>query len=234
MTGSATAGVIAVTAAVVVVLLALRVAPLVLAPVRSITGPAAGRARRRSRHRWPGAVVGRSRPHAPDDTEVAAWCRRVAAGVRSGSSLTGAVVGADEPGSPFRDVGHAVRRGRPLAAVLRATPGDPATAVGLAVPVLATCAELGGPAAGAIEQLAAVLDARASARAERAAASAQATLSARVLTLVPIGVVVLLAVVEPSVRRATTTPVGATCIAAGVALDLCGWWWMHRMIRGRP
>ena len=67
--------------------------------------------------------------------------------------------------------------------------------------MLATCAELGGTAPSALERVAAVLVARATEHDERRTASAQAALSARVLTLVPLGVVALLALTEPSIRR---------------------------------
>jgi len=228
------ASAMALAATVILLLVALRAAPAVMAPARSVERPIGDPGRRWTRRPWPPRWTSRRRRQAvpPDDTAVAEWCRRVAAGVRGGSSLSSAVIDAGEDGSPFPEAGHAIRRGRPLSDVLRSTTGDPRSAVGLAAPVLATCAELGGPAAGAIEQLGAVLDARAAARAERDAASAQARLSARVLTVVPLGVVGLLLVVEPAVRRTLATPAGSICLVAGAGLDLTGWWWMRRMIRG--
>lgn len=177
------------------------------------------------------------RPRPPDDLAVAAWCERVGAGLRSGRSLTVAVVDADADAGgagvrPFADVAHAVRRGHSLAAAFRAVDDEPSTPIGLAAPVLATCAELGGAAAAPIESVADILVARAGERAERLTASAQARLSARVLTTVPVAVAALLAVSEPSVRQAVTTPPGLACVGCGVVLNTTGWWWMRRMIRG--
>jgi tight adherence protein B len=191
------------------------------------------------------------RPRPPDDLDVAAWCERVGAGLRSGRSLTAAVVDADVEGStggdarsgrialgarpawrPFSEVAHAVRRGRSLGEAFRAVSDDPSTPTGLAAPVLATCAELGGPAAASVEGVADVLVARAGERAERLAASAQARLSARVLTTVPAAVAALLAVTEPAVRHSVTTPAGLVCVTGGAALNGAGWWWMRTMIRG--
>ena len=130
--------------------------------------------------------------------------------MRAGRSLTAAVIDADasvrDARVPFPDVVHAVRRGRSIGEAFRGVAADPSTPIGLAAPVLATCAELGGPNARPIEGVADILVARADERAERRTASAQARLSARVLSIVPFAVAVLLAVTEPSVRLALATP----------------------------
>ena len=215
--------------AIVVLLLAHRAAPRLTAPARVPVAVARTSARSWRSRSWRPQRA----PRPPDDEAVAAWCERVAAGVRGGSSLTRAVLDAESHGgdpSPFPDLVHAIQRGRPLGDAFRQVPDGPATAVGLAAPVLATCAELGGPAAGSIERVAAVLLGRASERAERHAASAQARLSARVLTIVPLAVLVLLTLTEPSIRQTLGTPAGIACVVVGGALDLLGWWWMHRMI----
>ena len=137
----------------------------------------------------------------PDDDRVAEWCEQVARHVRSGSSLARAVAegGRDVlgAGAAFDPAVRALRRGRGLADALNQTDGaaDPASAFGLVLPVLSACAELGGPAAMPLERAAATLHARAAERAERRTSSAQARLSARVLTTVPVGVLALLALV---------------------------------------
>jgi Flp pilus assembly protein TadB len=219
----------AVLAAVAVVLAAAAVAPAAMSPARSLRPSAAGR-----RHGWAGRRLLRRRVVEPDDVSVAAWCDRVIGGLRAGSSLTRAVADAgDEPGSPFADVAHAVRRGRPLAAAVRDEPGGPGTAVGLAGPVVAVCADVGGATTVALERVTTTLLARAAERDERRTASAQAALSARVLTLLPLGVLGLLVVAEPSIRSTLVSPLGASCVVAGVTLEVAGWWWMRRLI-GRP
>ncbi len=175
-------------------------------------------------------------PRPATDADVAAWCERLAAGLRSGRSMTSAVIDADAStdggARPFADVVLAVQRGRSLAEAFRAVEADPSTPTGLAAPVLATCADLGGASSIPVDAVADVLVARASERSERLAASAQARLSARVLTTVPFGVAGLLIVAEPSVRHVLSSAAGAACLLGGALLNLAGWWWMHTMIRG--
>jgi tight adherence protein B len=178
----------------------------------------------------------RRRAH-PDDS-VAEWCEHVARNVRGGSSLASAVArtGTDGPeaGAAFQPALRALRRGRGFADALgeidEAT--DPASAVGLVIPVLTACAELGGPAAMPLERVAATLHARSAERAERRTSSAQARLSARVLTTVPLGVLALLALVEPAVRAAVRTSAGVMCVVVGGAFNVAGWCWMRRLIGG--
>ena len=95
---------------------------------------------------------------------------------------------------------------------------------------MVAAAELGGPAAEPLERVADTLHARATEHEERRASSAQARLSARVLTIMPFGVLALLAVAEPSIRHVLVTPAGFTCLAAAAALNLLGWWWARRLI----
>ena len=214
----------------VVLVTATATAPALRSPARQPSPPAG--VRRRFAGRWSRRTGQRGEA---DDATVAAWCERVAAGVRSGSSLTQAVIdAADQPGSPFDHIVHAVRRGQPLATAFRNGPDDPRTAAGLTAPVVAACADVGGATAPALERMAEVLLARSAEHAERSTASAQARLSARVMTLVPVGVVGLLVVAEPSIRGILTTPAGVACVVTGTSLDLAGWWWMRRMIGAEP
>ncbi len=100
------------------------------------------------------------------------------------------------------------------------------------MPVLAACAELGGPAAMPLERVAATLHARSTERAERRTNSAQARLSAKVLSTVPVGVLALLALAEPAVRSTLVTPVGAACVVGGGLFNLAGWYWMRHLVGG--
>jgi tight adherence protein B len=222
---------LAVAAPLSVIGVALRLRRWIVVPVRR--PPPVATMAPSPRRRWLRLARRRSRP--PDDLEVAAWCERVGGAMRGGRSLTAAVVDADafvvDGRQPFPDVIHAVRRGRAIGDAFRAVTADPSTPIGLAAPVLATCADLGGPSAQPIEGLADVLAARADERAERRTASAQARLSARVLTLVPLAVAAFLAITEPSVRDALTTPSGAAMVACGAALNAIGWLWMTTMVR---
>jgi tight adherence protein B len=194
---------------------------------------AAGSRAKRSTGRGPW----RRRPGVDDD-DVAEWCVQVARGVRAGSSLAHALVEASAAApagaSAFQPVVHALTRGRGLADALTETAGDddPASATGLVVPVLAACAELGGPAALPLERVAATLHARSTERAERKANSAQARLSAQVLSTVPLGVLTLLALAEPAVRAALVSPAGVVCVTAGCLFNLAGWCWMRHLVGG--
>ena len=163
------------------------------------------------------------------------WCQRVARSSRAGSSLTQAIAEADTETlidrRPFPGVDHATRRGRALVDALAAAELDPSTPAGVVGPVIQACADVGGSPAAPLERVGDVLLARAAEHDERRAATAQARLSARVLTAVPLGVVAFLAVSEPTIRSVLATPAGAACLVAGVVLNVLGRWWMSVLIR---
>jgi tight adherence protein B len=186
---------------------------------------------------WWRAVTRRRRtPPPPTDAEMAAWCDQVASALRSGRSLTAAITETDaawRPRAVLPSVGQAIRRGRALSDALAGAGADPATPRGLAVPVLTASARLGGPAAPVVERVASTLRARDAEHAERHAASAQARLSARVLTVLPFAVLAFLALTEPAVRDAASSPLGLTCLVLGAALNAIGWGWMRRLIGAR-
>lgn len=181
--------------------------------------------------------LGSRRGAAPGDVEVADWCDDVARALRSGDALSSAIAQATAAhpalGSTISPVLDAIRRGRSLAAALAAQPVDSASPVALAISVLRTCADLGGPAAAPLERVAATLRTRAAISEEHRAHSAQALLSARVLTMVPLALLGLLVVVEARVRASLGTPAGLAAVGAGVVLNVTGWRWMRRII-GRP
>ena len=99
--------------------------------------------------------------------------------------------------------------------------------------MLRSCAELGGPAASPLERVAATLRGRNAIREEQLAQSAQARMSARVMTMVPVGMLALLAGTDPNVRTAIGTPPGFAAVSVGAILNVTGWWWMQRIV-GRP
>ena len=106
----------------------------------------------------------------------------------------------------------------------------PVSGAGLAFAVLRSCARFGGPAAAPLERAAATLRARDAVAAEQLAQSAQARLSARVLTLVPIALLLLLGLTDPKVRAAVGTPAGVAVVTLGAVLNLCGALWMRQII----
>ena len=178
------------------------------------------------------AVLGRR--GAPDETAMATWCEHVARGMRTGSSLRRAMTDAG-PAVPAAASALApalgrLDRGVGLGQALGELDDDPSTPVGLVVGVLVACADLGGPAATPLDRTAATLHARAVERDERRSASAQARLSARVLTTLPVATLGVMALVEPSTRAAVTTPAGLACLLAGTLCNLTGWWWMRWVI----
>jgi tight adherence protein B len=213
---------VGVVAAVAVLILALR-AWTSIAPARVDARPV-----RRVR---PPPLLRRDRPMT--DLDVAAWCDDLARQIRSGASLATAVRGCEAHPRIADVTGPMVARlsrGQSLSAALRSTSADPASAIGLAVKVLRSCAELGGPAASPLERLAATLRDRDAIRQEQGAHSAQARMSARVMTLVPVGMLALLAVTDPNVRRAIGTSPGLAAVTTGAILNVTGWWWMQRII----
>ena len=173
----------------------------------------------------------RSRPAT--ELDVAAWCDDVARAIRTGASLTTALRDcADQPAvAPLSGpIVARLGRGQSLSTALRATSYESTTAFGLALTVLRSCAEVGGPAASPLERVAATLRERDAIREEQHSQSAQAQMSARVMTLVPIGMLALLATTDPNVRDAIGTPAGLAAVTSGAVLNIAGWWWMQRVI----
>ncbi|CAN5615674.1 type II secretion system F family protein [soil metagenome] len=168
-----------------------------------------------------------------DEQQLAAWCQHVARHVRTGSSLPSAFDAGCERvpavGAEFADVVRAQERGASLAGALARRVHDD-EAVRLVVAVVRTCARLGGPSAEPLDRASATLHRRAAARCERRVHSAQAEMSAKVLTLLPLGVLALLVATDADVRQALGRPIVQICLALGLALNATGWWWMRRII----
>lgn len=171
----------------------------------------------------------RTRRCRPD--ELAGWCDALARDVRSGATLRAALRAAEPPaGSSLREVGRRLQRGASLADALSVRVASPHEQAALTV--LAACAHHGGPAAQPLDRVAATLRRRAADEAERAVHSAQARLSALVMTVLPGTVLLLLITTSASVRTVTATPTGAIVVACGLGLNALGWWWMRRIIGG--
>jgi Flp pilus assembly protein TadB len=52
------------------------------------------------------------------------------------------------------------------------------------------------------------------------------------MTVVPLGVLALLAVTDAGVRAALASRAGAVIVGVGLVLNALGGWWMHRIIDG--
>jgi tight adherence protein B len=227
MTADSVGAAAAAVVAVVVVAFRLRT---VVPPVRGVGATSTARARRP-------AVRWRRTPVEPRPDEVADWCELVARALRSGSSLSASIAAGATVDSAMGPIAAIVTRqaarGEPLVVALDAVDVDPSSAAGLGIAVLRSCARFGGPAAAPLERAAATLRAREAVLAEQRAHSAQARLSARVLTLIPIALLALLATTDGTVREAIVTPTGASVVMLGAALNGLGSLWMRHII-GRP
>ena len=81
---------------------------------------------------------------------------------------------------------------------------------------------------------AATIRERADIRADRRAQSAQARLSAQIMSALPIGFTGwAVATDSRTARFVFGTPFGLVCLGAGVGLDVLGWRWMRRIV-GSP
>lgn len=184
------------------------------------------------------SVIGRmrSRHRPPSDDEIADWCESMARLLRSGSSLVTAVHTAptgDRLAIALAPVQLATRRGGRLATALEGARGS-STALDRAITVIRICLEVGGHTAIALDRTAASLRDRTAVLAERRSQAAQARLSAMVLTLLPGGAVVVMALVSANLRDALLSPIGAVCLPMAAVLNTVGWWWMRTLSAARP
>lgn len=209
-----------------------------LVVVRSLANPATARHGRTVPWRWrmPMAIVRRAvgwrGPRPPDDADVARWCDALARAIRAGDTLVAAVRSVEPPAGLRPHVAPvvlALDRGASLGSALnplrRRSPGLDAAST-----VIRACATLGGPSAEPLDRVATTLRRRVSDTAERRAQSAQARLSATVLTILPGSVLGLMLLASSNVRANVSTPVGLASMFAGGTLNAVGWLWMRRLI----
>lgn len=175
------------------------------------------------------------RPRPATAGEVATWCDDLARAARSGSTLPNAVRQVTPPTScapAVERVVHALDRGAPLRDALdQASSTSPH--VDLAIVVLRACADNGGPPSEPIDRAAAALRAREADAADRRTQSAQARLSAVVMTILPGAMLGLLLVTSAAVRHVVVSSVGLGLVATGAVLNLLGWRWMSAIV-SRP
>ena len=152
----------------------------------------------------------------------------------SGESLAAAFLASPrvaELAPTFDPTVNALQRGATLAEALQQQPSGPAS-LALVVHVLHLCARLGGNVSESLDRAAATLRERDAAEQERIAQSAQSRLSARVLTLVPLGFAGFTLLTNAQGRAFMFTPFGMVCAGIGVLLNLTGARAMSRVIRG--
>lgn len=163
---------------------------------------------------------------------------RMAAGLRTGSTLTQALSdtgSTTEPPLGLELVGLAqeASHGRRLLTVLddwAASRDDAGTR--LAGTALSLATIVGTTPARAIDGVAATLRERLELAGERRALATQARTSALVLSTMPLGFGLLLALTDATAWRfLVSTPLGWACLAAGIGLDAVGAVWMARLTR---
>lgn len=168
------------------------------------------------------------------DGALAEACDTIARSLRSGMSLSSAVVEAAQRHDvhELTEVARAARLGQPLPqAIERVAGAVSAPDARLVVQVLGVAAEYGGAPAEAIDRAAATLRERAALRAERAAQAASARISTRVMTVLPFGFTGFVAASDADVREVLfRTPVGWACLTVGAALNLTGRAWARRAV----
>ncbi len=223
---------IAVLTTLVVVVVAHRLRPRPdTQRLRTLTGRR--RPARPGPSRSPWVLVPWRRPTRHDPADVAAWCDRLARSVRSGDTLATAIRTCAPPADRHGEVGTivlALDRGVPLG---QAVSGIDATDdLALALTVVRACTTTGGPAAEPLDRAAAALRARSAELADGRTQSAQARLSAVVMTILPIALLALLIATSAPVRDVTGSPTGAVVVLLGAALNIGGWRWMRRIIDG--
>lgn len=190
---------------------------------------------------------------------VAAWADALARRLRSGDTLREAVqheIPADDVLAALtNDLRHRIARGQPLPTATQSvqqqpgrTPGAAARQDGrqdgrqggwkggqhlaLICSVIGAAADFGGSAAAPLDRASTALRLRAADGQERSAQSAQARLSAHVLTVVPVGILILLASTDPDVRVVLSSPVGLSVVSLGLLLNGAGWMWMRHIVGG--
>lgn len=176
----------------------------------------------------------RRRRRRPATEPCAAYLDALARELRVGSGLAGAFADVTARHTDVHAVlgasMEALRAGQPLnkALALARTNGPDAAFM---VQALRCVDVIGGPGAATLDAAAVVLRERSAVVADAAAHSAQARLSARVLTIVPLAFALWGLLASGQTRTAyLASPIGGSCIAAGLTLNGFGWWWMRRIV----
>jgi tight adherence protein B len=176
------------------------------------------------------------------DLEVAralpAAVEGMARSLRAGGSVRTALTeaAATAPAALGHDLGVVVRasdHGIPLAqAIERWADERPLPGVRLTAAALVLGVDAGTGLARSLDGVSSTLYERAAIEREVRALSTQARYSAGVLAIAPLVFLGVVGFLEPSaVSFLLTTPAGLGCLAAGLALDTAGGWWMARITR---
>lgn len=178
------------------------------------------------------------RADAGYDSTLATALDSAARSVRSGASLQVAI--AEAAGSvggavsaDFHRVAAAAQRGASLVdALAQWVERRARRSVRLAAGAIALAVESGGAPGRVLDDVATALRQRHQIEREAHALAAQARLSAVVVGVAPVAFTVVASFADPRhARLLFATPLGLSCLAAGLALDAVGATWMHRISR---
>ena len=171
--------------------------------------------------------------------DLAAALEQIARLVRAGSSVAAALdeTARDHPDGFIGRVAAQRAAGLPLVDAIDTVVGAGGRSVAddtdrrLAGAVVSAAHTAGGPGAAAIDRAAATVRERVARRADRRAHAAQARLSARILSALPVAFTAWTATTDDRVAHflLRTVP-GLACLCVGAVLAGCGWWWMQRLV----
>lgn len=164
----------------------------------------------------PAARFPRRRAATPCASDWATFLDTTSTEVRSGGSLIAAL--------------SLARERHPALAARLASDSQTDSDVAVVSQCVAAALELGGPVAATLHHGAALLRERAAQRAEARAHSAQARLSAKVLTAVPLLFAAWSAATSATFRDAITSQTGLVASTAGLVSNALGWWWMRSIV----
>lgn len=243
-------GAVMLLAAITARIAAARMLPTRRQPQTTATSPADSR----QAPNWASLLPSTTRSTPIPAAHVAAWCDALSRRLRAGDTLRTALAEQHPDHSRLaartdplrRSLGHGATVAEALATATTASTGTTADRrhrfapghiardphLELLCSVIVATADFGGGAAAPIDRVGATLRLRNADGQERAAQSAQAQLSAHVLTVVPLAVLALLASTDADVRAVSTAGPGLLVISLGLALNLTGWRWMKRIIGG--
>ena len=197
-----------------------------------------------SRARIRGRALGlrsgrRHRVRNDEPVDCVAVAETIGRQLRAGSTLSAAVrTAARHHGQPWsREMVRSLDDGSTLAAAAEARldaemqrrrpDGD----LVLVLQVLAMSAHVGGEPTRHIEALADTLRGRRRAAADRLTQAGTAIASIRLLTWLPVLCALWMIVDDPAVRSVLLgSPIGWTCLAAGIAFNLLGRQWTNRLV----
>ena len=179
-----------------------------------------------------------ARRSAADERALPAVLEAVARQLRSGGSLPQAVaavtVDADPRCASLPAAWARVGASTPVVGVGAAldewaASSPSSSSVQLAAAALAMAGETGGSPARAVDGVASTLRARSAVAAEVRALSSPARASAAVITLAPLAFGAAAGLTDDRTAAFFSTPAGLVLLAAGLALDAAGAWWMARL-----